>query len=174
RIAARALSRGARRDGGPPGGGHRVSAQAVAPGLAAPYRGLAPFGDTELDALLFFGRERETEIGVANLIASRLTILYGPSGVGKSSLLRAGVARRVRELGARDPLATPDLACVVFASWADDPVRVIAAAVAAEVGSLVPSAPPPPDGAPLADVLEHWCAALDGEVCLVLDQLEET
>ena len=71
--------------------------------LAAPFRGLAPFGETELDALLFFGRERETEIAVANLLASRLTILYGPSGVGKSSLLHAGVARRMHELGGRPP-----------------------------------------------------------------------
>src|SRR5207244_13020753 len=108
RIAARALRRVARGDGRARGRGGVVSVQAVAPGLAAPYRGLAPFGDTELDALLFFGRERETEIGVANLIASRLTILYGPSGVGKSSLLRAGVARSVRDRGARDRLATPD------------------------------------------------------------------
>jgi len=77
-----------------------VTATRAAP-LAAPFRGLVPFGDSELDALLFFGRERETEIAVANLLAARLTILYGPSGVGKSSLLRAGVARRVRELGSR-------------------------------------------------------------------------
>jgi len=69
--------------------------------VTAPYRGLAPFGDSELDALMFFGRERETEIATANVIASRLTVLYGPSGVGKTSLVRAGVARRVRELGAR-------------------------------------------------------------------------
>ena len=47
-----------------------------------PYRGLAPFGDSELDALLFFGRERETEIVTANVIGSRLTVLYGSSGVG--------------------------------------------------------------------------------------------
>ena len=55
----------------------------------SPYKGLTAFDDSELDALLFFGREREREIVVANLIASRLTVLYGPSGVGKSSLLRA-------------------------------------------------------------------------------------
>ena len=35
---------------------------------------------------------------VANLLASRLTVLYGPSGVGKSSVLRAGV-RRAPALG---------------------------------------------------------------------------
>ena len=45
-------------------------------------RGLARFEDSDDDALYFFGRERDTEIVVANLIASRLTVLYGPSGVG--------------------------------------------------------------------------------------------
>ena len=82
----------------------------------SPYKGLNAFEDTELDALLFFGRERETEIVVANLIASRLTVLYGPSGVGKSSLLRAAVARSLRALP-EEPLV------VVFSSWSDDPTR---------------------------------------------------
>ena len=77
---------------------------------ASPYKGLAPFGESELDAQLFFGRERDREIVVANLIAARLTVLYGPSGVGKSSLLRAGVARALRELP-EEPLV------VVFSAW---------------------------------------------------------
>ena len=34
----------------------------------SPYKGLAPFEDSELDALLFFGREREREIIAANLV----------------------------------------------------------------------------------------------------------
>ncbi|MGZ4354746.1 MAG: ATP-binding protein, partial [Gaiellaceae bacterium] len=143
--------------------------------LDSPYRGLAPFGESELDGLLFFGRERETEIVTANLVASRLTVLYGPSGVGKSSLVRAGVARRIRELGGRRAVARgPDLACVVFASWADDPVGALAAAIAATVRPLVsPTAPDPPPGSSLADVAEHWSSILDGDLCLVLDQLEE-
>ena len=78
--------------------------------VSSPYRGLAPFEDSEVDALYFFGRERDTEIVVANLIASRLTVLYGPSGVGKSSLLFATVARALREL----PEAP---VVVVFSSW---------------------------------------------------------
>src|SRR6266540_6471264 len=73
-------------------GGHGVSVLAAPP--ISPYKGLAPFEDSTLDALLFFGRERETEVIVANLLASKLTVLYGPSGVGKSSILRAAVARR--------------------------------------------------------------------------------
>ncbi|HEY8409274.1 MAG TPA: hypothetical protein VIK66_14940 [Gaiellaceae bacterium] len=71
---------------------------ATATELSSPYKGLAPFEDSELDALLFFGRERETEIIVSNLLASKLTVLYGPSGVGKSSVLGAAVVRRLREL----------------------------------------------------------------------------
>jgi WD40 repeat protein len=141
----------------------------------SPYRGLASFGESELDGLLFFGRERETEIVAANLLASRLTVLYGPSGVGKSSLVRAGVARRLRELGShRAPARGPDLACVVFASWADDPVAALGEAIGAAVRPLVsPTAPEPPRGARLADVAEHWSTLLDGDLCLVLDQLEE-
>ena len=101
RIAARVVHRSA---GGRRGRARRLGSVTATetPVLAAPFRGLAPFRDTELDALLFFGRERETEIAVANLLASRLTILYGPTGVGKSSLLRSGRARRVHELAAGD------------------------------------------------------------------------
>ena len=42
-----------------------------------PYAGLMPF--TEEQADFFFGREAEREIITANLMASRLTLLYGPS-----------------------------------------------------------------------------------------------
>jgi len=37
----------------------------------------------------FFGREHEQNIITSNLLAERLTLLYGASGVGKSSVLRA-------------------------------------------------------------------------------------
>jgi WD40 repeat protein len=81
---------------------------------ASPYRGLAAFGDSDLDALFFFGREREREVIVANLLASRLTVLYGPSGVGKSSVLRAGVARRLREVA-------PEAEVHVLDRWTGEP-----------------------------------------------------
>ena len=42
----------------------------------SPYKGLAPFEDSDLDALLFFGRDGEREVITANLQASRLTVLY--------------------------------------------------------------------------------------------------
>ena len=87
----------------------------TASALPSPFKGLAPFDDSELDTLLFFGRERESEIVRANLVAARLTLLYGPSGVGKTSLLRAGVAH---------PLRTVDGAAVVlFSAWSSDPAE---------------------------------------------------
>ncbi|HEX9416073.1 MAG TPA: hypothetical protein VF895_05140, partial [Gaiellaceae bacterium] len=91
----------------------------IAPPPPSPYRGLAPFEDSETDARLFFGRERERTLILANLMASRLTVLYGASGVGKSSLLSAGVAH---ELGKTDNVA-------VLRSWADDPLVALDAIV---------------------------------------------
>ncbi|MDX6486881.1 MAG: hypothetical protein QOF43_2034 [Gaiellaceae bacterium] len=73
-----------------------MSATAAPP--VSPFKGLAAFEDSELDALFFFGREREREVIVANLLAARLTVLYGESGVGKSSLLAAGVVRELRSI----------------------------------------------------------------------------
>ena len=122
----------------------------------SPYKGLTAFEDSELDALLFFGRERETEIVVANLIASRLTVLYGPSGVGKSSLLGAAVARSLRALPER-PLV------VVFSSWSDDPSVGVAEAVAEATGATSTGS--------AAAALRH--AQAERDVYLVLDQAEE-
>src|SRR5204863_1548092 len=84
---------------------------------ASPFKGLAPFGDSDVDALFFFGRTREIEVIAANLQASRLTVLFGPSGVGKSSVLRAGVAHRLR--------AEVDVVVAVVDSWAGDAVGAV-------------------------------------------------
>jgi hypothetical protein len=56
-----------------------------------PYRGLAAM--TEKDSDYFFGREREIVDVVSALAAApdRLPVLFGNSGVGKSSLAQAGV-----------------------------------------------------------------------------------
>jgi WD40 repeat protein len=128
-----------------------------------PYKGLVPFDDSELDARFFFGREQETELVAANLMASRLTVLYGPSGVGKSSLLRAGVVRKLRALvGVGGPEA--EGVAVIVDGWRDDPVMAIAAAAGGRV---------PEEGERLADVLAERIAELGGELYVVLDQMEE-
>ena len=76
RAAARALRRGAlARYAGSTLAEARRERRVGSP--SSPYKGLAPFEDSDLDALLFFGRERESEVIAANLMASRLTVLYG-------------------------------------------------------------------------------------------------
>jgi WD40 repeat protein len=115
---------------------------------ATPFKGLVPFEASDLDALLFFGRERERDLIVANLLASRLTVLYGPVGVGKTSLLRAGVAHRLRqEIG---PDGRPEYGVVVFGGWSEDPWASLRVAMDAELGD-----------------------AGDKELFLLIDQLEE-
>ena len=67
--------KGARRDGGGVG--------------ACPYKGLATFEAS--DAALFFGRERLVAELIARLAGARLLAVVGPSGSGKSSVVRAGL-----------------------------------------------------------------------------------
>ncbi|MBI2487305.1 MAG: ATP-binding protein [Deltaproteobacteria bacterium] len=83
---------------------------------ASPYKGLVPY--SEEDEPFFFGRNGEREIITANLMASRLTLLYGASGVGKSSVLRAGVVPHLRQLAQQNlnEQGTPEFAVVVFSS----------------------------------------------------------
>ncbi|WP_051854639.1 hypothetical protein [Streptomyces sp. NRRL B-1347] len=65
----------------------------------APYRGLARYdvGDAEL----FFGREALTDHLMARSAEHRLMVVVGPSGSGKSSLLRAGLIPRLRGVEGR-------------------------------------------------------------------------
>ncbi len=124
----------------------------------SPYKGLDHY--EEQDASLFFGRDVECDLVVANLLSARLTLLYGQSGVGKSSLLHAGVVPRLRE--------TPDLAVVAFRSWGGDPVAGLCAAIRAAAG-LEPSASEPA----LADTIAACMQRLGRDLVVILDQFEE-
>ena len=142
----------------------------------SPYKGLMPYD--EADASFFFGREAEKEIITANLLASRLTLLYGPSGVGKSSVLRAGIAHHLRELAQRNVVerGAPEFAVVVFSSWRDDPI----AGLLASVHAAVDLTPQPPSligkgekGDGFVDALRAITERIDGDLFIILDQFEE-
>jgi hypothetical protein len=102
-----------------------------------PYVGLDYF--VEDDAGLFFGRDGERKRIIGNLRASRLTLLYAESGVGKTSLLRAGVSARIRQLAARSiaDRGSAHYVPVVFSSWRDDPTPGLIAAIEAAVRPLL-------------------------------------
>ncbi len=63
------------------------------------YRGAQPFGDDRVSRLTFFGRDAAAQTLTDQVLANRLVVVYAKSGMGKSSLLNAGVAPRLREAG---------------------------------------------------------------------------
>ncbi len=58
---------------------------------ACPYRGLEPFRASDAEAGLFVGREAETAQLLRMVEERALVMVVGPSGVGKSSLVTAGL-----------------------------------------------------------------------------------
>ena len=118
----------------------------------SPYKGLAAFEASDVDALFFFGRDRDSEVIAANLMASRLTVLFGPTGVGKTSVLRAGVAYRLQR--------EPGVAVLVYASWTGDPASGLTAAAGGGGHSLL-------------EALADAAARVQGDLYLILDQFEE-
>jgi WD40 repeat protein/energy-coupling factor transporter ATP-binding protein EcfA2 len=75
---------------GPPDGQAGSSGDAD----VCPYRGLQVFD--EESAEFFFGREADTQRVLEKLKAGRFLVVLGPSGSGKSSLVRAGVVPSLR------------------------------------------------------------------------------
>jgi hypothetical protein len=73
--------------------------------LPCPYRGLEPFD--EQHAEFFFGRDNDIAVLVEAVAAHPLVAVAGPSGVGKSSLVRAGLVPRLRAAGYRIVLLRP-------------------------------------------------------------------
>jgi WD40 repeat protein/DNA-binding SARP family transcriptional activator len=69
--------------------GRRPRAEPVRPTDVCPYKGLARF--ETVDAGFFFGREQVVADAIGHLVGGRFLALVGPSGSGKSSLLRAGL-----------------------------------------------------------------------------------
>jgi hypothetical protein len=149
--------------------------------MRSPYKGLMPYA--EEDRPYFFGRDRERDLVAANLKAARLTVIYGASGVGKSSLLQAGVVHDVngeasRSVGRR---RQPEFIAVYCDNWREDPVGHIVAALghAWTQVSLEPPGSESREGSErrespgLPQVLASHANAVKAAVLLILDQFEE-
>ena len=103
---------------------------ALSPRLVNPWKGLHFY--TEEDHDLFFGRGQVTEEFLRLVQRDTLSVLFARSGLGKTSLLRAGVSPRLREEG-----FLPVILRVDYAASALPPARQIVdatLAAAAEVG----------------------------------------
>ena len=154
---------------------HELGRTRVAAGVQdSPFRGLLPFEARHAQA--FFGREVELEAFLTRLRGEPALYVVGPSGVGKSSFVHAGVLAR---LAAREPWV------VVTVRPGVTPVRTLAA-------SLVRAGQQGPESVEVElDAVEAVAARLrahpatlavelaelgrrrGGRVVLVVDQLEE-
>jgi tetratricopeptide (TPR) repeat protein len=61
------------------------------------YPGTHPFGDSPEDQARFFGRDEETEQLHLRVLSVPLLVQFGRSGLGKTSLLQAGLFPRLRK-----------------------------------------------------------------------------
>jgi WD40 repeat protein len=110
---------------------HRVAAQLAAqrtPAVddeSAPYLGLGTFQAEDADR--FFGRDQLVAELTAKVATQRLTAVFGASGAGKSSLLRAGLAPRLSTVVVMTPSPHPVQECAtqLAVQGADDHLVLI-------------------------------------------------
>ncbi len=62
------------------------------------FPGLHYFKDDPVDRQLFFGRETEIKELSERILAENITVLFGKSGDGKTSLINAGLKETFRNL----------------------------------------------------------------------------
>ena len=93
-----------------------------------PFRGLLTY--EEEHAAIFFGREEETDAALARLAERSALFVYGASGSGKSSWLRAGIVPALR---ARAALAGKELAPILLLPG-DRPLAALRRAVTSARG----------------------------------------
>ncbi len=142
--------------------------------IANPYKGLQPF--EEADAEDFFGRAKLIDrlldrMREADDALGRFLAVIGPSGSGKSSVVKAGVVPALR----RGALAGSERWFMVEMVPGADPFGELASALLA-----VATAPPEDlqarlraDARGLVDVVNEILPDDDAELVLVIDQFEE-
>ena len=75
------------------------------PSASCPWPGLLAYGIGEAED--FFGRDAEVDACLSRLDVDGAVVVVGPSGSGKSSLVRAGVGARLRRQGRRVVVVVP-------------------------------------------------------------------
>jgi hypothetical protein len=139
-----------------------------------PYPGLRPFEKEEW--AIFFGRERMIDEVIARLAESRLVLIHGISGSGKSSLVRAGVLPKLALQYRRHD--APWLTCAIRP--AGGPLWNLAAAFAQLAGHVhdlerisAIAGRFNAQEATLASVAASLPGIVGKSVCLLVDQFEE-
>lgn len=141
----------------------------------SPYIGLVPY--SEEDAPFFFGRETECSMVTANLLSSKLTLLYGAVGAGKSSLLLAGVAFSLGQFSRQNMLTTgsPEFIAVVFREWHGDPLFALFERIRLSVREVLDGQATGGIQTPtsLVETIKVWSEIANCRLLVILDQFEE-
>jgi hypothetical protein len=122
---------------------------------SSPYKFLASYGED--DRSRFFGREIETDVLLADVVVSRLVVLFAKTGTGKTSLINAGVRPLLKERGYS----------TYFIRVREDPFDEARAVLRKEAGKRFPRLKS------FADQVRGLALALEQPVVLFFDQFEE-
>jgi HEAT repeat protein len=133
--------------------------------VVAPYIGLRPFREDESER--FFARDREISILLDKIRANRLTLLLAGSGVGKSSLLRAGIMPILDQ--------DEDAELIYHRHWATDPGAALRQSISEHFQEKYKGASLVEQFARLSlkDSLRACRIFSSGQQVLLLDQFEE-
>ena len=124
-----------------------------------PYKFLDYFD--ERDEPAFAGRDQDIAEMVSKISSNRTLVLFGRSGLGKTSLLKAGVFPRLRERGYHP----------VYVRTLSDPSADLRAALHAEFSKL--GVEPPPKGTEVGFGTLVGALTANRTLVIVLDQFEE-
>ncbi|GAA3882847.1 hypothetical protein GCM10022243_54300 [Saccharothrix violaceirubra] len=149
-----------------PGGVRRGPAATSKRAGGTPYRGLSAYEAD--DAEWFFGRERLLDELVEKVENRRFVAVFGPSGTGKSSLLRAGLIPKSTAGGTNR---------VLLVTSGADPIRECAIHLSVPLGTTAGAVKAELDADPTnLDLLLRQSlvgAAANAEILVVVDQFEE-
>ena len=132
------------------------------------YPGTRPYSDSDEDRRLFFGQSEDTEQLFLRVLSVPLLVLFGRSGLGKTSLLRAGLFPRLR--------SKEYLPVAVRLNTPGEPLAAVAARAidrACEQEGLEPPRATAPNLKTLLARVIIWREDLLLTPVLVLDQFEE-
>ena len=137
-----------------------------------PYKGLDVF--EEEDAEFFFGREKLVEDLVGRVKESRTIFVTGPSGSGKSSLVRAGLIYALK----RGALKHSERWLYEIMKPGRDPITELGRVVSSLAGTLTAGEDVRTKGRNDGTVLAQWCEIAlkdnrEKRVLIFIDQFEE-
>lgn len=141
------------------------------------YPGVQPFSSAQHN--IFFGRRSDTERLLSLMLLERLSVLFGKSGHGKSSLLNAGILPALEEKGAKLKRRFVPV-MVRFNNWTQQDTQTLYDKFLFHLRQAlqtagIPAAPPGIPALPqsLWGAVKQWSPTPETGLVIMFDQFEE-